>query len=561
VHADSTTGRLWHRHFLEHEQLMQDIRADSGLTEALIGDRDACDRFFARAVRYRYRRLRQDIARMSPAQIWRSQPTIARCMLSPASRREQLAAITRTWAGRAAHAELLDRKSSLAPSSRTSAYTPAHLVEPRAGWRSAFSAWVSRTVMAWGQRFAANHLSMQATMGASHADGVSPATAFEHPDGPAPIRLADRIDIHHAVTAATAPHETTTVLTEYNNSTNLWPLRRLIAAARIVTLHEINTNAFMEPVLHQCLKYIAVGGCVEVRIVDNRHLTSFGFKALVERQFPGQFIWSGQRALGPGHHVLRYERRIDGHPTYSAPHTGWTFGMLTSGTRLTNVERFIDSIEAYCPAPYEIVIVSPVDLGPLARRPAVRVLHFTERDDLGWITKKKNLICEQATYSDILICHDRFTLDAAFTDDFARWGYAYGLAAVRVRLPDGRRGLDWAVVSSQNHVWSTGGLLDYRAYSQYAYNPGGATVIRQAFWREFPWNENLFWNEHEDVELCRRVQRAGGIIALSAAHVIAAEDRWVHANPRIPYCDQNEVLYGRPVGEQRIRFLPQKSAA
>jgi hypothetical protein len=242
------------------------------------------------------------------------------------------------------------------------------------------------------------------------------------------------------------------------------------------------------------------------------------------------------------------------------PHCGWTFGMLTTGTRLANVERFVDSIEEHCHEPYEILIVSPVDLGAIGHRRGVRVLRFDAHDDLGWITRKKNLICAEATYSDILICHDRFSLDPAFVTDFAQWGFAYGLAAVRVRLPDGRRGLDWAVVSSQNQVWSAGGLLDYRAYSRYAYNPGGATVIRKSFWRDFPWNDNLFWNEHEDVELCRRIQRAGGVIALTSATVIAEEDRWVQANPLIPYCDQNEVLYGRPVGEQRIHFLPSKAA-
>jgi hypothetical protein len=229
--------------------------------------------------------------------------------------------------------------------------------------------------------------------------------------------------------------------------------------------------------------------------------------------------------------------------------------MLTTGTRLGNVERFIDSIERHCHGAYEILIVSPVSLGALAARRGVRVLPFQDHDDLGWITRKKNLICAEAAYSDILICHDRFWLTEDFTASFEAWGYAYGLAALRVRLPDGSRGLDWAVVSSQNHVWSNGGLLDYRAYSQYAYNPGGATVIRKAFWEDFPWNENLFWNEHEDVELCRRIQRAGGVIALANATLVAAEDRWVRENPQIPFCDQNEVLYGQPVGEQRITFL------
>src|SRR4029079_8036649 len=57
VHDDSTTGRMWHRHFLEHEQVMNGIRKAPELAEALIGDKGARDRFFATAVRYRYRRL------------------------------------------------------------------------------------------------------------------------------------------------------------------------------------------------------------------------------------------------------------------------------------------------------------------------------------------------------------------------------------------------------------------------------------------------------------------------------------------------------------------------
>ena len=57
------------------------------------------------------------------------------------------------------------------------------------------------------------------------------------------------------------------------------------------------------------------------------------------------------------------------------------------------------------------------------------------------------------------------------------------------------------------------------------------------------------------------MQRGGGLIALSAATIVATEDRWVDKNPRIPYCDQNEVLYGRPVGEQRIHFISKEHAA
>src|SRR5678816_2385127 len=112
---------------------------------------------------------------------------------------------------------------------------------------------------------------------------------------------------------------------------------------------------------------------VQVPVLDNRHLTSFGFKALIDRQYPGQFTWVRQSRTGAAHQILRYRRSTDGHPAFEAPHTGWTFGMLTTGKRLANIERFIDSIEQSCDEPYEIILGPPVGLGDPERRRGVRV--------------------------------------------------------------------------------------------------------------------------------------------------------------------------------------------
>lgn len=550
VHGDSTTGRLWHRHFLEHEQFMQELRENHELAEALIGDQGTRDGFFATAVRYRYRRLWEDICRMTPRQALDGLPRILRCALSRGSLRERLRPAPWTPRGSRKYPILVFQDRPAKAGRRPARPPRQRSNDPRQGWRFVLSAYASAAIIRWGKAQA--HQS---------GAGESQAGAYSAPDavGPALVSLGARVEIRPALAGQPVP-ESVVVHTEYNNTTNLWPIRGLLNASSDLVIAGINANAYTEPVLHQILKLLRVGARVEVPIFDNAHLTSFGFKSLLEKLFPNQFAWVDQTQHGAGHHILRYRRRTAGHATYTAPHTGWSFGMITTGQRLENVERYIDSIERHCPHPYEVLIASPVDLPHIARRANVRVLRFTQRDELGWITRKKNLLASRARYSDILICHDRFWLTEDFVRTFDDWGYAYGLAAMRVKLPDGRRGLDWAVVSSQNQVCSTGGLLDYRAYSQYVYNPGGATVVRKAFWQDFPWNENLFWNEHEDVELCRRVQRAGGVITLTASTLIAGDDRWVHANPRIPYCDQNEVLYGKPVGEQRILFLPAEAA-
>lgn len=542
LHGDNTTGRLWPRHFLEHEQLMADLAADGALVESLLGDGGIADSFFAAAVRYRYRRLASDVSGLGLGRALSSLPTILRCAFSAASLRARITPAPWSRLGRWRYPTLSVRTDA----SPVDATRPA--ADPRQGLRFTLGAQFAATVIRRGKAHAAR-------------TGIVDATTHATPAGPAPPAIGGVLEVRPCMGGIRAERGRTLVLTEYNNSTNTWPLRRLFAGASHVVLTALNGNAFAEPVLAQVARVVAMGARLEVPLTDNHHLTSFGFKALLDTIAPGEFAWDGQsRTQGPAH-VLTYRRVRAPHETYTAPHTGWTFGLLTTGARLANVERFIESITAFCHEPHEILIVSPVDLGALEQRPNVRVLHFSEHDDLGWITRKKNLVCAEARYSDILVCHDRFSLTPDFCDAMAAWGYSYGLAAMRVRLPDGRRGLDWAVVSSQNRVWSSGGLLDYRAYSQYAYNPGGATLIRRAYWRDVPWNENLFWNEHEDVELCRRAQRAGGVIALADATLIAAEDRWVHHNPRIPFCEENDVLFGRPVGEQRIRFLSGKAAA
>ena len=351
------------------------------------------------------------------------------------------------------------------------------------------------------------------------------------------------------------------ILVDYDNSIHLWPRREEIARARLLRLFFVNYNRMYERVLHEALKYVAMDQEVEILLGGNDHLQWFGLKAAVDLLFPAQFELASQENIAGDFYSIKFRRRQSAPAHLCAEHTGWTFGLLTLGDDADRVLRYIRSIEEAHPGNYEVLVVSPQKLNYLSDAKNVRQIIFSERDDLGWITRKKNLICQAANYTDILICHDRFELTPAFFADWNAWGYSYGMAAPRVQLRDGRRGLDWGVASSQNHTWSHGGLLDYRSYSPYVYVPGGATAVRRPFWERFPWNENLYWNEHEDVELCRRAQRNGEIISLASATLITASDRWIDQNPLLPFDPYCEKLFGGPVGEQRINYLEMPAPA
>ncbi len=535
VHGDSTTGKLWHRHFLEHEQFMNELKSNTRLASELIGDKQSQLEFFARGVRYRYNRLLKDIAQMPAGRMLSERKMIFRCLLSGPTLRERLRPAPWTLPGRLVRSQ--DRAILKHRQQQPLQTAPQSFL-------TIFKFCAAEKIMSWGK----NYLEKKGLYHQLHSEKAPQ-------QGPQIPTIGKHLQVHPAMGLLPKETETLYILTEYNNTANLWPLRKLLTSAERLKISALNTNTFYSHVLHQCLKLTPVGLQLEIDLIDNQHLTSFGFKALLEELFPGQFTWKSQKKLSPYHHQLVYKRTDNAHSCYSAPHDGWTFGMLTTGDRRENIAQYVKSIEESCHDPFEIIIMSPVPLDEYNNHKHVRVICFEEHDDLGWITRKKNIICAEAAYSDILICHDRFVLHPEFICDFSSWGYAYGLAAPRVILKNGERGLDWAVVSSNNKVWSFGALLDYRSCSRYAYNPGGATLIRKSFWQDYPWNENLFWNEHEDVELCRRIQKGGNPILLTRATLIASADRWIKENLLLPYNDQYEVLPGQPVGEQQIRFI------
>jgi glycosyltransferase involved in cell wall biosynthesis len=506
THVNSVTGRLWKVHCEEHERFINDVLASTELEEIGAMTVEEKGHFAHRALHYRYHRLWDDFRHVSWGDRWRSAGWMRQQFRGPGRR------LLRKRLGRSIERSV--RNFFRGPKKPT----PPAPVDPII--------------------IAANRRTFR--------------TLKENAGSLAIMPFYD--------TAIVSSHPKSVQL-DYDNGIHLWPHRDEIAKARPLRLFFVNFNRMYERVLHEALKYICTGQDVEVLLGGNEHLQWFGLKAAVDRLFPGQFALVSQENIAGDFYSITFRRQLPPPEHLVADHTGWTFGLLTLGKDPQRVFKYIRSIEAAKPNRYEVVVIGPQKFDFLAGVPNCRQIVFSERDDLGWITRKKNLICESAKYSDILICHDRFELTPSYVADWNASGYSYGIAAPRVSLPDGRRALDWAVASSQNNTWSHGGLLDYRSYSSYVYVPGGATTIRKAFWQRFPWNENLFWNEHEDVELCRRAQRNGEIIALGPASLITTSDRWIEQNPLLPFDPYCEKLFGGPVGEQRIHFLPMKMQA
>ncbi|MCA9140377.1 MAG: hypothetical protein KDB00_26580, partial [Planctomycetales bacterium] len=489
LHDDSTTTTKWRQHYLEHAELMRLWRESlEGKDFDLFVSPADRENFFLRGDLYRKKRLIDDVSQISATEFSASVSWF----------RNNLNASMQRKIVRRAGRKILKRKiqSAFGAEARKSSASPPAVSENE----SVSGDWTPELVIT-----------------GLHGD----------PD--------------------VAPCRNSLVI-PYDNSINLWPVRHQVHSKDRIRITNPNLNRFFHLTVAECFKYVKPGAEVEFVFHDNQHLTWFGLKAVINQVAAGRFeiVHQSQNPRvgtekGFSKWSLRYRCTGQDARWHSEPMNGLTIGVLTLGDRMEELNQLINTARTHCDVPYEIVLIAPKSIEAFEGHDDVRQIQFSERDDLGWITRKKNLICGGAKYSDIVVCHDRFEFTESFFEAFHTWGWSYGIAAVRLQLPDGKRALDWGVVQGDNFTWCKGGLLNYRDYSRFSYVPGGVTLIRKSFWEQFPWCEDLYWNEHEDVELCRRIQRTGARISFFPGLMIATRDRWVDENPLIEFSDQTDL--------------------
>jgi hypothetical protein len=175
----------------------------------------------------------------------------------------------------------------------------------------------------------------------------------------------------------------------------------------------------------------------------------------------------------------------------------WTFGIVTIGNAEENIRRIHDSIMGQHAADdFEIIIVGGNDMS----LPKVRHLPFNESERQGWITKKKNLIAQEATHNNICLMHDYVFLYEDWYKNFEKFGDDWDVCMNSIINLDGQRFRDWITC----HAWCPEGdiiFLDYDDWNrtQQMYISGTYFCIKKKFLLENPLDEKLSWGQGEDV--------------------------------------------------------------
>jgi hypothetical protein len=206
----------------------------------------------------------------------------------------------------------------------------------------------------------------------------------------------------------------------------------------------------------------------------------------------------------------------------------FTFGIITQGNSDCFIEEIIKSIVDNKISNYEIIIVGNSKINNTDK---VKIVEFNENIKPGWITKKKNIVVENAIYENIVLLHDYVKLSHDWYEGFLKYGENFDFCITKIKNFDGSRFRDYVLfpykVDFLNINYSPGDIKDYfnhycllpydfknnKKTNKYMYISGAYYIIKKSIALKNKLNESIAWGEGEDVEYSKRLHNNNIIIS------------------------------------------------
>jgi len=226
----------------------------------------------------------------------------------------------------------------------------------------------------------------------------------------------------------------------------------------------------------------------------------------------------------------------------------WSFGIVTRGTTDDIVDDIIRNIREQ-KIPYYEIIVCGKYAGKYLHSKDVVYLEFMQKDEKGWITKKKNLMCEKARYENLVIMHDRIKLHKGWFAGMKKYGNNWEILSMPTVKGD-QRTYDWLTLKypleHPKALWYLGSHLDYSDWDKWLYIDGGVIILKKYVWEKVHWDDSRYYNEAEDVKLSHDQTRYGFITRFNP-YATMESFRFNHPFSKI-YIKKNTKRYGRLTG-------------
>lgn len=190
----------------------------------------------------------------------------------------------------------------------------------------------------------------------------------------------------------------------------------------------------------------------------------------------------------------------------------WTFGIITAGGKESReyITKILNSIysQGIPIEDYEIIIVGG---DPWEDHKKVIHIPFDESQKAGWITKKKNIIANEANFPNLCLMHDYVILKPGWYEGFEEFGMEWDCCMTKIANKDGLRFRDhvtWDCAKGQRPAPGTVRFIDYDDLSQIKnqYISGTYYCVKKDFAIKHPLNNKLTHGKSEDVDWAYRVR-------------------------------------------------------
>jgi hypothetical protein len=184
----------------------------------------------------------------------------------------------------------------------------------------------------------------------------------------------------------------------------------------------------------------------------------------------------------------------------------FTFGILTAGNNDSVLQTIVDSIRSQKIPFYEVLIIGQSDLSGAD----ITVLPFNETIRNAWITRKKNILAQEARYENLVLLHDYILFEEGWYEGFLKYGNQFYFCSTKILNSDGSRYIDYAFhpfyVTCIDERFENGCLIPYSVKvpdpaNRLLYISGSYYVIKRDVARALPLDEGKVWGQGEDLDL------------------------------------------------------------
>ena len=192
----------------------------------------------------------------------------------------------------------------------------------------------------------------------------------------------------------------------------------------------------------------------------------------------------------------------------------FTFGIITNGNNNEGLIKLLNSIIQLDIPNFEIIICGG-NIGEEFNQ-NIKLLKdvISIKDDIrAPITKKKNEIVKHAAFENVFLLHDRYYFDKKWYTNMINYGNYFDILLFPNLSDQNRRMNDYTNFkgnpSEINYNFIS--TLNYNSKSNDFYCQGGALLIKKYWYNLNKLDDNLYWQELEDVQFSK-------ILALKGAY-------------------------------------------